>query len=470
MARAPELRNALKGTRGLAINGGALMANVFVSGIGGFLFWILAARAAEPAVVARASAMVTSILGITTISQQSLVLNVPILIAGSPRPRRVAGHAYLAALGMTLIASMLYLVIGTRVASGLTYLSNIRLAAVFLLGSVMWSIFSLQDAVLTGVRRGRTVLLENSVWAGARLVLVIGLPLIGLELGVGWLVGTWLIPAAVLVAVITCYLFILARSPLRRPLGEVQLHRRTLFAFLGVEHLGALLNGLAQIVTPAVALTVLGAKTAAPFLAAYSLIVVTEVAMGNFSGAFAVEVRRKGHASRNMIAFTFALFGAVCLVAIVAARLFGKDFMALFGPQYRVPGGHVLAILVLGLPASCLRSLSSAANRLRQAGWRNLAQQGTYCGVLFLCYAVVDIKTATSLALCLVVARYASAAVSLRNLRELRSSGEFLEPPTAVPSTVSVGDGVVLAQVDDVASAGGQQGVNGGAGHLHRIE
>ena len=126
---------------------------------------------------------------------------------------------------------------------------------------------------------------------------------------------------------ISYYLFVLAASPLRRPLGEVQIQRRTLFTFLGIEHLGALTNGLVQIVTPAVALTTLGAQAAAPFLAAYSLLVVTEVAMGTFSGAFAVEVRRKGHAARNLVTFTCVLLGAVCLVAIVAAQFFGDDFM-----------------------------------------------------------------------------------------------------------------------------------------------
>ena len=57
----------------IEINGGALMLNVFVSGIGGFVFWIVAARAAEPAVVAQASAMITSILNgfATTASNKS---------------------------------------------------------------------------------------------------------------------------------------------------------------------------------------------------------------------------------------------------------------------------------------------------------------------------------------------------------------------------------------------------------------
>jgi hypothetical protein len=431
-----SVRSAFAGTRGLAINGGALIVNVFVSGIGGFVFWIIAARNAEPAVVARASAMVTSILGVVTLSQQSLAVNVPILIAGSPRPRRLAGRAYLSALVLTSVSGLLYLTFGPRIASGLEYLRDRRLAAVLVLGAVMWSIFSLQDAVLTGVRRGRLVLLENTMWAGLRLLALIALPLAGFELGVGWLVATWLVPAALLVAVVTYYLFISSSSPLREPLGDVRLPKRALFSFLGVEHLGAVTNGLVQIVVPAVALTILGAAAAAPFLAAYSLLIVTEVAMATFSGAFAVEVRRHGHASRNLVAFTCVLLGSLCLVGIVCAQFFGENFMALFGPAYRKPGGAILAILVLGLPASSLRSMSSAANRLRRAAWSNFAQHASYAGALFLALSLVDVRTGRSLAVCLVVARYVSAAVSLQSLKDLRSTHAESADTEAEPSAV----------------------------------
>jgi hypothetical protein len=429
------MRSAFGGTRGLAINGGALIVNVFVTGLGGFFFWIIAARNAEPAVVAQGSAMITSILGVQTLSQQSLVLNVPILIAGSPRPRRLAGHAYLAALLLTAVCAVLYLVVGPRTASGLDYLRDRRLAVIFLVGAVLWSIFSLQDAVLTGVRRGRLVLLENTVWAGLRLLAVMALPVLGIELGIGWLVATWLIPASLLVAAVTYYLFFRSTSPLREPLGDTRLPKRSLFSFLGVEHLGSLTNGLVQIVVPAVALTTLGARAAAPFLAAYALLVVTEAAMGTFSGAFAVEVRH-GHASRNLIRFTCALLGTVCLVAIVGAQFFGDNLMALFGREYRTPGGAILAILVLGLPASSLRSMSSAANRLHRAGWRNFAQQGTYCATLLLSFTLVNIETGRSLAVCLVVARYVSAAVSLQNLNNLRSTHDRTKQVLAEPSAV----------------------------------
>ena len=110
----------------------------------------------------------------------------------------------------------------------------------------------------------------------------------------------------------------------------------------------------------------------------------------------------------------------MCLLAIVGAQFYGDSFMALFGSEYREPGGAVLAILVIGLPASSIRSLSSAANRLRRAGWRNFAQHVTYCAVLFVGFSIVHIETGRSLAVCLVVAR-------LRGRRSV--SAEPQQPP-----------------------------------------
>ena len=163
--------------------------------------------------------------------------------------------------------------------------------------------------------------------------------------------------------------------------------------------------------------------------------IVTENPIATFAGAFAVEVRRHGRASRNLIAVTLALLGGVCVVAIVGAQFYGDDFMALFGPEYREPGGAILAILVLGLPASSIRSLSSAANRLRQAGWRNFAQHLTYCAVLFAGFSIVTSKQANRSRCVSLWHATRPAAVSLQNLNNLRTSRARATAP-ATPSAV----------------------------------
>ena len=404
-------------------NGLPLIVNVLAAGVGGFVFWIVTARSVEPAAVAEATAMVASMFGVAQLSQQHLIANLPPLIAASPRPRRLAGNAYVMAAVLTGITALGYVVCGPRVASGLEFLRDTELATLFVVGCLAWSWFSLQDAVLAGVRKGHVVLAENTVWGVTRLLIVICLPVVGLELGTAWIVGSWLLPAVVLVVAVSLYLFVGPQTLLRRPLGTQAFDRRTLLRHMGFEHVTAIINGIATIVVPAVTLSALGASAAAPFLTAYSFILVCENALASFSGAFAVELRRSTRAAAGLVRVTVVLLGAGSLVAIVAAVLFADDLMALFGAEYREPGGAVLTVLVLGLPARSIWLVASAINRVNAAGLRNLVQQLVFTAVLVAALFVVDVQSATAIAWCVVAARFAAAAVSVVDVLTLRRRG-----------------------------------------------
>ena len=311
------------------------MMNVLTTGVTGLVFWIIVARSVAPAVIAQSSAMVTQMLTVVTLSQQGLAANVPVLIAGARNPRRIAGHAYAAALLLSSTGAILFVTVAPRVASGLRYLQRPELTLLFVAGCVVWSIFSLQDAVLVGLMRSKVVLAENASWGVVRLIVVVSLPLLGVTLSVAWIVAAWVVPATALVTVISYFLFGRASSPLRRPRGDHRFDKRKLVAFLGVEQLGAFTGGLIGLSIPAVALTVLGARAAAPFLAAYSIVLVSENSMGSVAQTFAVEVRRNGGASRKVVAFMFLLMGGFSLFVIVVAQLFGENVMGLFGGEYR---------------------------------------------------------------------------------------------------------------------------------------
>ena len=109
-----------------------------------------------------------------------------------------------------------------------------------------------------------------------RLSWVVLLPLIGLRVTIGWVVATWVVPAALLVVVVNCIVFMRPTSLLRRPHGDHEFDPRSLVSFLGVEQASSMIAGLAGLAVPAYTLSVLGSHDAAPFLAAYSLIVVAE--------------------------------------------------------------------------------------------------------------------------------------------------------------------------------------------------
>jgi hypothetical protein len=244
----------------------------------------------------------------------------------------------------------------------------------------------------------------------------------------GWIVGSWLLPAIALVIVVSWYLFGGSTAVLRTPLGDHTFDRRTLLTYMGLEHLTAIANGIATILLPAVALSLLGAGAAAPFLTAYSLILVCENALASFAGAFAVELRRSARSAGQLLRVTGVLLFVGSVAVIVAALLFAEDLMGLFGSEYRTPGGAVLTVLVLGLPGRSVWLIASAINRVNAAGVRNLVQQLAYTVVLVATLLLVDPESGTAIAWCAVIARWAAAAVSAVDIVALRRRDAGAQP------------------------------------------
>jgi hypothetical protein len=427
VAPALQVRRRLAGTRGLAVNGGALAVNVVASGLTGLAFWILAARVASPATVSRSSTAVNAIIAVVSLSQQSFVFTLPSLLAVSPRPRRLVGGVYAVALAITALAAPLYIVVGPHLFGGLTFLRDGRLAVAFVASALVWCVFSLQDAVLTGVRRAGVVLAENTAWGLARLALVVGLWAVGVRLGVGWLVASWLVPALVLVVGVSWFLFVSPSSPLARPLGTQRFDRRRFLSFMGAEYAASVLSSIVTLVGGAFALTTFGARGAAPFVTAAALVIVVENALASFAQALAVEACRPGvdrtH-RRNLLALTGGLLGAVSFVAVGGALLFGHTVMGLLGDTYRGPGGTALGIMMLCVPARAVAVVSNADNRLRGDGARNLLQQVVACVVIFGLLLSGRIDTVPALCWAVVAMRVVPALLAVHHLRagRLRTS------------------------------------------------
>lgn len=438
----PTSRRPRIGRQSLAANGGALVVNVFVSGVGGFVFWIVTARSADPRAVAEATALVNAMFGILVISQQTFVLNMPPLIAAAPFPAALLRRGYAWSVGLTALAASFYVAIGPVFAEGLAYLRSPAMTAIFVGGCVIWAVFSLQDAALAGIYKGHLVLAENTVWSLLRLALIIVLPLIGLTIDAGWIIATWLLPAIVMVVVVNAYLFRGANAPLRSPLGARASERRTFLKHMGFEQLTAMGSGSINLLLPAVVLTSVGSADAAAFLTAYSFIIVGEAAIGSFSSAFGVEVRRAGTVRRKEAWQTFGALATLSLGAIGSAAVFGHAFMGLLGAAYREVGGDVLMVLVLGLPFRAVALVSASVNRAFEDGWRNFVQQLAYVGATVICFVVSPVDDAISIAIALVIGRAAAAAVAGVHLKSTTTRSARLAARDAAAREVAIDEQV----------------------------
>lgn len=400
------------------------MVNVIVSGAGGFLFWILAARKASTSAVAEASALITAMIGVLQITQQMLIANLPVMITASPRPARLLKQTYLLSTVFVLAGATIYIAVAPRLASGMEYLNGGRLAVAFIVGTTMWGIFGLQDAALSGIVKGHLVLAENTAWSVLRLLMVMLLPLAVGTLSTGWILATWLIPALALVIAVNYYLLGPKDAPLRKPRGNHVHERRKLLGHLGFETLTAAGNGGINVILPAIVLTAVGSDAAAPFFAAHTFILVAESALGSFAAAYAVEIRRHGRVDRKQTSLTVLVLGGCSVGAIAASLVFGRTFMGLLGADYRDAGGTALILLTLGLPFRAITLLSGAVNRVLGDGWRNAVQQLAYVAVSLGAIALLGDADTDRLAIALVLGRVAAALVACVHLRTARSRGQ----------------------------------------------
>lgn len=413
----------LHAARGLAVNGGALVANVLASGLTGLGFWVLAARVAPPAVVAQASTAIAAILAVVSLSQQSFVLTLPALLADAPEPRRMTLSVYRAALLMTALVAPTYVVLGPRLAHGLQFLQGWRSSVAFVIAALVWCLFSLQDAVLTGLRKATYVLAENTGWGTVRVVLLVAALAGGVHMSVVALVASWVVPAAACVALVSWYLFAAPSSPLAEARGSRRFERRQLLGYMGAEYVTSVLGSAVTLVTGAYALTTLGATEAAPLMLAASLVLVVEGAVSAFAQSLAVEASRADGAAerrRSLVHLTVLALGGLSLGAVVTVRVASEPIMGLLGSHYREAGGAALMILVLAVPARAVSLVSNADNRIRGEGGRNLLQQALACAVCFGLLATGRFRTGESIAWVLVVMRYAQTGLAVVHLRRGR--------------------------------------------------
>jgi O-antigen/teichoic acid export membrane protein len=160
-----RLRSDLKDP--LLRNGYALLVNVGVTSLLGFLYWIVAARTYTPVHVGLSSTAVAVVQFLAGLAGQPSIANAltRFLPRAGPDATRLTLLAYGVAAGAGAVVSGLYIAathlpLGVPVVLGQSWILALALGA----SVVVWCVFALQDGVLTGVRQAVWVPLENGLY------------------------------------------------------------------------------------------------------------------------------------------------------------------------------------------------------------------------------------------------------------------------------------------------------------------
>ena len=188
-------------------NGYALIVGSGMTSVIGVVFWIVAARRYEPAQIGRNSVAITTISFIGAVSQFSLISALTRFI---PRAGRSTGKLVACSYALTMavaavLAGAFKVLSVSHLEPGLDFIVHDPwLEASFVIGAALWTVFILEDGVLTGLRRAPVVPLENAGFSILKVALLI--PSAGILPGAGVFLA-WVVSSAATVVPTNCYIF-----------------------------------------------------------------------------------------------------------------------------------------------------------------------------------------------------------------------------------------------------------------------
>lgn len=335
--RTPQWKNLLSPFRELGEplfrNGHALVLSSVVTSVLGFLFWVLAARGYLPATVGNNSAALSVLTFLGGVAQLNLatVLVRFIPTAGSRRTRLIVS-AYVVGITMSVALSVAFLTLVTHLIPSLAFINKgwpIRIW--WIISTITWAIFVLEDGALTGLRRAPWVPIENAAFSTFKAALVV--PLAGILHSTG-IFYAWSI--ATLLTVLPTNLFLFGRAvpqeQRRDPAGDVTIEQ--LVRYIPFDSLAAFAWLTAVSLLPLMIVHRLGATANAfysfDWLITYVLYLVSINLGSSLIVEAATDVRQLEHHSRRVIAHLAKLLGPIIILVVAGAPI----ILELFGRAY----------------------------------------------------------------------------------------------------------------------------------------
>jgi O-antigen/teichoic acid export membrane protein len=363
--RTPLYRNAL-----------ALLVNSGVTSLIGVAYWTLAARLATPEVVGLNAALISAMVTLASLSHLGLE---GALGGFLPRAGAATGALVRRAYGLAALLAVAFattfVVAAPHLSNQLRVLGRPGVAALFVAAVLIWSLFALQDCVLTGLRQAVWIPLENILYSAVKLVLVLALAR-GLA-GYGILVS-WIVPAALAVAPVTLAVFKLLIPAHLRAYGTEPGRGTDRFSrFVVGDGLGMLLAQVCTGLLPLLVMERAGAGAAGYFYIAWMLTQSLDLVAVNVGMSLTVEgahVREELPAMfRRILVRTLALVGLIVGLGAVAAPF----VLTLFGAGYAAASVGPFRVLLVGSFLRAVVTLAICAARAERRPSHVIALQAT---------------------------------------------------------------------------------------------
>jgi len=331
-------------------NAYALMANTAGNSILGLLYWVLAARTFPDAAVGRGNALIALMMLVSTFTQLNWS---GALIRFLPRAGRSAQRmlvtAYVMATGLAAVAATAVMAYChfARTPEDPLYAST-GVAVWFVVSTMAWSVFNLQDAALTGLRSAVWVPLENGLYGLVKLVLLVVVARSSLSEGV---FASWTVPVIALLVPVNLLLFrrILPRHATAQPDAQQMPARGVLARYMAGDYAAQAFTQLSSTFLPVLVVSLLGAAQGAYYLPAQTAFAAMGMLATAITSSLVVEAARDEGATHRLAR---AMLRRICVLVLPAGAfvaLAAPWLLELFGSQYRAGATTVLQLMMLSL-------------------------------------------------------------------------------------------------------------------------
>jgi O-antigen/teichoic acid export membrane protein len=374
-----------RGTWGshLIQNAVALMVSSGGTAVLGIAFWTTASHLTTAENIGRASAEIAAMWLLANLSQLSFgsIFDRFLPVAGK-QTRAFVTRAYVLCTCVSLIATDIYLVAGF----GRTFIPpSPWWHGFFVVVVALWTIFILQDSVLTGLRATRWVPVENILFALAKLALLPIALVVTVHQG---LFVAWSIPVFGAVGLVSWYLF-RKRIPQHQAtyaLMESMPSGREIFLLAFAQYAQSLILVFEPAIVVLIIIQRLGPVQEARYYLPALISGGVSLFLWNLNTSFLVEASHDPSALRQHANQTIRAAIVVLVLTVGIGVALAPEILRVFGPSYATHGTTLLRMLLLSLPGIAVSFFYSAFAWLDRRVWRlavrDLVTAVIYFGIL----------------------------------------------------------------------------------------
>lgn len=356
-------------------SGYALLVNTAGTTAIGVAFWAVAAHLYDRQAFGQSSAMISALILVSSIAQLNLSNTLPrFLPLTGRRSGRLIEYCYGASSLTGLVTGLGFVILLPEFSAKWRFLSETPLLApAFVIATVVWGMFALEDAALTGLRKAVVVPVENTVYGILKLLIMLELarliPAAGIFL-------SWLIPLLLIVPVINWLIFGRYLRTDQAVATVATVRPREVLRFASVDYVGALLGQLCSNMLPLIVLTTLGAAENGVFYVAWTITLGLTLVAANFSTSMLVEGAAEPHRLAEITRGVLARCALIITPSVGFLVLAAHPVLTIYGSQYADRATKLLGLLALAvLPRTLVLvtfSLDRLAGRVGRATMTNL--------------------------------------------------------------------------------------------------